>query len=225
MRADTATEGTCVKAMTMDLRIIGGGGHARVVAEAAKLQQWVTRFVVRDGALPADAVMEGVLLQQLMDHTCTASFICGIGSVGPQSERYLVLQKYARARFASVCHPSATIATSARIGLGVFVAQGAQISTDAQIDDHALINTGAIIDHGAYIAPGAHIAPGATLSGDVRCGAFAHIGAGAVVMQGVHLAAGVVIGAGALVTKSIDKEYSIWVGSPARFLRSYQWCI
>lgn len=202
------------------LYIIGKGGHARVVAEAASLCGWGVRHIVPEAPCDPDDIEESHFLAKWeKSAVASLSLVCGVGSTGRQHARRKILSQYESlaACFKSIIHPRAHVAQSASIGIGVFIAQGAQVSSEACINDHAIINTGCVIDHESIVGRGAHIAPGAVISGGVVCGDFVHVGVGATIIQGITLAAGVVIGAGAVVTKSIEQPDSLWVGVPARF--------
>ncbi|WP_141730821.1 NeuD/PglB/VioB family sugar acetyltransferase [Oligoflexus tunisiensis] len=206
----------------MRLFVIGHGGHAKVVAEAARLLGYSVTFIIHETQkLPTDGdVIEETFLhkhpQILME--ADAGIILGVGSVGYPEIRRKVIEKFHvfRSRFVSVVHPRAYIAPSALLNPGVFVAMGALVGTSARIEPHAIVNSGSIVDHDCHIHQGVHIAPGSTLSGNVSIGEWTHIGIGAKVIQGIQIAASVVVGAGAVVTRPIDVESSTWWGVPAK---------
>ena len=45
------------------------------------------------------------------------------------------------------------------------------------------------------------------------------IGSNVTVLDGVHIAKGVIVGAGSVVTKNLDREYAIYAGVPAKFIK------
>lgn len=45
------------------------------------------------------------------------------------------------------------------------------------------------------------------------------IGSNVTVLDGVHIAKGIIVGAGSVVTKSLDREFGIYAGAPARFIK------
>lgn len=54
----------------------------------------------------------------------------------------------------------------------------------------------------------------------IGMGNFSALGTNAIIMPNTWLAEGVVVGANSLVTKPIEEPWTIWVGSPARKIKS-----
>jgi acetyltransferase-like isoleucine patch superfamily enzyme len=54
----------------------------------------------------------------------------------------------------------------------------------------------------------------------VRIGSNVWIGANVTILAGASIPDGCIIGAGAIVTRKLDKQDGIYVGNPARFLKS-----
>jgi sugar O-acyltransferase, sialic acid O-acetyltransferase NeuD family len=197
------------------LMLIGGGGHALVVAEAVQAA----------GVQPAgfyDDSPEAVLGQRL-----GVPYLGPLASVSLRDEdlyivtlgdialRRRIQQSLPYDLAATIIHAEAFVAPSATLGTGIFVAPKAMIHSFAAIDDHCIINSGAIIEHECAVGENSHIAPGAVLGGGVRVGAHTLIGMGARVLPGVRIGAGCVIGAGAVVTRDVAGDSTV-VGVPAR---------
>ena len=202
------------------LYIIGAGGHAKVVADTARLLNMSYRFLAQEADDGAEIMLEGHWLRDAdilaLNHPC--HLICGLGSAGKVQNKKEALYKFANwdLLFKTLVHPSAVLGGDTQVGRGVYIAQGAQVTRGAKIHDHVLINTAAVVDHDSEVGIGSHIASGAVLCGGVTCGPWVHVGAGSVIIQGCHIAEGVVLGAGAVVTKDITQPYTTWVGAPAR---------
>jgi len=198
------------------LVLIGGGGHARVVAEGARLAGWVITGFLDDDP---DAALTGIETRRLgalalLDHKDIGlrhPLILGLGDLALRRE---LIPKVAEP-VATVTHPHASISPSARIGRGVFIGPGAVVHTGAEIGDHAIINSGAIIEHDCVIGENAHIAPGAALGGDVRVGADTLVGLGARALPGVRIGSRCVGGMGAAVVSEVA-EGELVFGVPAR---------
>ena len=94
----------------------------------------------------------------------------------------------------------------ARIEIGSKVMFGPRVRVIA--NDHLIGAPGIPIKDAGYVSVG-HI----RIEDDVW------VGAGATILKGVSIGRGAVIGAGAVVTKSVG-AYEIWVGNPARKIRS-----
>lgn len=210
--------------------LIGGGGHATVVADAVRFPApHASPFpppacdvvgVIDDN--PACALVEsgtaphaGVLTDAitLLDGDETIGWHLAIG-LGPARERAALFLAGMAERALAVRHPSAIVSPHARVEPGSFCAAGAVVNAGAHIAHHAIANTGAVIEHDCELAEGVHVAPGAVLGGSVRVGAWALVGLGARVMPGITIGAYAVVGAGAVVTRDVPDDATV-VGVPA----------
>jgi len=203
----------------MGLVLIGAGGHARVVLDAAQASGLSVDGLL-DGAREAGEIHAGAPI--LGDDQCLddPDFVRAHGfhvSISDPAVKLPLVDRLdaVSAGFETVCHPGAIISSAAVLAGGVFVNAGAVINAGAQIGAHAIINTRASVDHDSEIGPGAHIAPGVTVCGDVVVGAGARIGPGAVLGRGARVGAGAVIGAGAVVISDVPDGARVW-GVPAR---------
>lgn len=200
------------------LVVIGSGGHAKVVVEAALARTPQREIVIVDDSPGSsgrsilgigifgdrsrlDGLREMPVIVAVGENQARARLVSWLGEQGHSLE--------------SVVHPSAVVAQSVTVGAGVFISAGAIIIAEAQIGDGAIINTGASVDHDCVIGEAAHIAPGVHLCGNVRIGARTLVGVGSAVRPGVAIAADVVIGAGAVVVRDIAAP-GTYVGNPAR---------
>jgi sugar O-acyltransferase (sialic acid O-acetyltransferase NeuD family) len=203
--------------------IIGGGGHAKVLASMLLLcERKVLGFVDLEPSPPLLGI------RCLGDDTVVklhsprdVQLVNGVGSTGSIARRQDVHDRFTREgyRFASVIHPSSLIAAEAQIEEGVQVMAGAVIQAGTKIGANSIVNSGAIIDHDCALGAHVHVAPGAVLSGGVRVGDGAHIGTGACVIQGIVIGSGSVVGAGAVVTKDVPPGV-VTVGVPAKSISS-----
>jgi sugar O-acyltransferase (sialic acid O-acetyltransferase NeuD family) len=146
----------------------------------------------------------------LKDDQSQAYFV----GIGDNTIRKAVMLKMHRSA-AVIVHPTAVVATLAKVCDGVLVAARAVINPLATIGRGAIINTGAIVEHECVVENFAHIAPGAVLGGNVRVGQMAFIGAGAVVRQGITIGAGAIVGAGAVVVEDVPPGITV-MGNPAK---------
>lgn len=183
--------------------LIGGGGHALVVAEAAQAAHLGVAGFVDDTADPLLARL-GVArhlgpLGALRGFS-HAVILC-VGDIA--ARRRLAASGLRLSPAATVVHPAAWVSPSATLGGGVFVGPGAVVHTRARIGDHAIINSGAIVEHECVVGAHAHIAPGAALGGNVSVGPGVLVGLGARVLPGVAIGDGAVVGAGAVVVRDV----------------------
>jgi len=144
--------------------------------------------------------------------------VVGIGDSHTRLKKYTDLS-VAGAVVVTIFHPTSTISSFAKIGLGSVVFAGAVINVGAKLGHAVIINTGATVDHDCVLGDGVHIAPGAHLSGDVHVGACSWVGVGASVKQGIRIGSDVMIGAGAVVISDIPDGQTV-VGNPAQVIPS-----
>ena len=120
--------------------------------------------------------------------------------------------------------------------------KGVHIEDNVYIADHATISAGVkgdtIIYEGCFIQKGAYIghdcilldnvtiSANASIGGDCIIGSDSNVGMGAMLHQGARIGYGCMIGMGAVVTKTlITEHYGVYVGNPARFLKTNQFLI
>lgn len=200
-----------------DVVLVGGGGHARVLASVLRRIGWSIRGYTSpdDGGsllgipwLGDDSVLE------TWDPS-TVNLAIGVGMPHPASTREGIVERLRRFAFLTVVAPSAVVDGSVEIGEGSVVFDGAVVQTGARIGRVAIVNTGSTVDHDCRVDDYAHVAPGATLCGGVVVGRGAMVGAGATVLPGRRVGEGVVVGAGAVVTADCPGP-GVYVGAPAR---------
>lgn len=208
--------------MTGRLAIVGAGGHARVVADAAELAGWRSvdcyddswPALVRNAAWPVVGSVAH-LLSRLSEYE---GVIVAIGDCRLRAVRHASLRN-AGAPLVTVVHPAAWLSPRASVGAGSVLMACAVVNVGAVLGEACIVNTGATVDHDCRIGDAVHVAPGANLSGAVEVGARSWIGVGACVRQGVAIGCDVTVGAGTVVVKPLPDGVTV-VGSPAKILRS-----
>ncbi|WP_027937124.1 acetyltransferase [Anaeroarcus burkinensis] len=198
------------------LLILGAGGHAKVLLEAAEqMGQW------RDFAFLDDRVagnihgypIVGTLQAAAMLRERFNEAIVGIGN----NQLRLFWQKFLLDNgydLPNVIHPSAVISSSAILGNGCAVFAQAVVNADACIGDSVILNTACSVDHDCVIGAGVHVAPGSRLAGGVYVEQEAWIGLSSCVNVGVKIGRHAVVGAGAVVIKNVKEETTV-AGVPA----------
>lgn len=199
-----------------ELALVGAGGHALVVADAA-----IAGGRTISGAFDDDA------RAVLFSHFHAVPRLGGIDAafsrggevliaIGDLAVRRRVLGAARGARFAAaVVHPSAVIGHACVVGRGVFVGPRAVVNIAAVIGDHSIVNSGAIIEHECAVGENSHVAPGAVLGGRVKIGKDTLVGLGSRVLPGVRIGDGCIIGAGSVVVRDVADGATV-VGVPAR---------
>jgi len=121
-------------------------------------------------------------------------------------------------RAATLVHPTAFVAESARVGAGSVVLAQAAVCARAELGECVIVNTAASVDHECVLGPGVHIGPGARLAGYVSVGAGTFVASGATIAPRVCVGGGSVIGAGAVVVRDVPSGVVAY-GNPARIVR------
>lgn len=197
--------------------LIGGGGHAVVVAEAALLSGWRLGGFVddREDAQLADGSPAAWWLGPLSSWEAAGERACILAVGGLALRRSLLTSlKLLPAQTGSVVHPAAVLSPSARVGAGVYVGPAAVVHSRAAVGDHAIINSAAIIEHDCRIGENSHIAPGAVLGGGVSVGHDTLVGLGARVLPGVRIGRECTVAAGAVVLSDVADGVTV-AGVPA----------
>lgn len=210
------------------LVLIGGGGHALVVAEACVRAgvQLVGAFDDDPGAVLFERATVRNLGPLARDPEAWTRAVWAAGqhvflmlAIGDLAARHAVLASIDGsdfpAHFAAIADPAAIIVASASVGPGVLVCAGAVVQSFARLGAHCIINTGAVVEHECEIGVNAHIAPGAVIAGRVRIGDDTLVGLGARVLPGRSVGRGCVVGAGAVVTTDVPDGTTV-AGIPAR---------
>jgi sugar O-acyltransferase (sialic acid O-acetyltransferase NeuD family) len=198
------------------LTVIGAGGHAKVVIDAALAagHEVVRAIGASDGA----ATLLGVPVLPEGSSVEGDGFIVAVGDNARRAELF---SRYTGDGFAalSVVHPSAIVARDVVVGAGSVIAAGAVVNTQTVIGANAIVNTGCTIDHDCVVGDHALVGPGASVCGVCRIGEGALVGAGASVIPVKTIGAWSVIGAGAAVVTDVP-DRAVYVGVPARPART-----
>lgn len=199
------------------LAILGAGGHARVVADAAEAYGWAEISLFDDAwpqvtQGPWSVIGTGSDLELRLAEFDDVIVAIGANSVRLDKQRRLVERG---AHLVSIIHPAATVSRHARLGVGSVVFAGAVINPGVETGDAIIINTAATIDHDCRLGDGVHISPGAHVAGGVQIGDETWIGVGASVRELVSIGARARVGAGAAVVSSITEGLTV-IGVPAR---------
>ena len=168
--------------------LIGAGGHAKAVAEAADA-------VLGGIAAYVDGRSAPWLASRRIDSDEAAleedfPIVMGMGAVtcDALARRLAVFERYAARHSAPpLVHPEGKVSRSAALGAGAIVLAGAVVQPGAVIGRAAIVNTRAVVEHDCKIGDGVHVAPGAVVLGGVAIGRCAMIGAGAVVLPGAQV--------------------------------------
>jgi UDP-perosamine 4-acetyltransferase len=207
--------------------LIGAGGHAKVVLDAARSAKDIEVIAVVDAKKElAGTRFEGLevigdvsALPRAREGGATA-IVLGVGSVDVGDARRALYERIAGLGFELpvLRHRTAIVSSTATLGPATVVFAGVVVNPSARVGTNVILNTACIVEHDVRIGDHSHISPGAHLAGGVTVGERCHIGIGATVLQGVNIGDGAVVGAGAVVLRDVEAADRV-AGVPARSIR------
>jgi sugar O-acyltransferase (sialic acid O-acetyltransferase NeuD family) len=207
------------------LVIVGGGEHARVVADAiaTRPERWqLAGFTSADpisisSGPPAkylgdDAALARMLMS--MPHDERPALVLGFG--GPPDARRAAVRRFGvDITWAVVVHAGAWVAATAVLEPGAVILAAAVVNDAARVGPHGIVNSGAIVEHDVVVGAGTHIAPGAAVGGGTTIGIDVVIGLGAAVRDHLSIGDRAVVGMGAVVVDDVAADTTV-MGVPAR---------
>jgi sugar O-acyltransferase (sialic acid O-acetyltransferase NeuD family) len=210
------------------LVITGAGGFARETAEIVRAINTVRPRWNLLGHLDDDPMLWGTQVGGLpvlggtdwLSIHDAMTVVC-IGSPRNFAARTEVVARLALPddRYATLVHPTASIAASTAIGCGSVVAAACVTTADVTIGQHVAVMPHCVFTHddviGSYVTCGA----GVRLAGGVTVGDGAYLGSGTLVREYLTVGRRSLIGMGSVITRDVP-DHEVWVGAPAAFLRS-----
>ena len=203
------------------LYLIGAGGHAAVVAEAAMLCGAKIEAAFAETSSTTFSHMS-IPLQTSQAPLEDSSWVQGKNfavAIGDNEKRRKLTQKLVEqgGNIVTIIHPSASISTYADIDIGCFIGSQTMIGVGVKLGAYVIVNSKASIDHESDIGQACHIACGAVLCGEVSLGKLVLVGAGATIIPGIKVEDRVLIAAGSTVVKNITAGSKVF-GTPAKRL-------
>jgi len=176
--------------MSKPLILMGGGGHAAVLADCLLLLGGNVLGVIDPALVEGQSWQFGIKVlgeeNVVFKHSPDdIELVNGLGFIPPSRARRDLFQRWTENgySFASVVHPSAIIGRDVVLSSGVQVLAGVIINTGACIGDNTLINSGAVIEHHSQLGRDCHVAPGAVVCGGASMGVGCFVGVGSSVIQ------------------------------------------
>lgn len=196
----------------MRLLVIGAGGHAKVVIDAAQAAGHTIAGVVGTADDP-DTIL-GIPVSPSADGIDCDGYVVAVGNNGVRARLFAEYRDRGLVPV-SIVHPSAVIAGSVVIGAGTLVAPGAIVNVDARIGEDVILNTGCTVDHDCVVGDHSLVGPTASLCGESQIGTGVTFGAGASIIPVKRVGDWTTIGAGAAVVDDVP-DHVVYAGVPAR---------
>lgn len=210
----------------------GGGGHAAVVQDAAKLS-WkeTTLKVVWDISTRVHQSLQEWVhvqheedLQQLLTHKQFSEILCYVcfGDPALRMQKVQCLRKVCKSisvncLFPNVVHSAAFLSDASVIHEGNYFGPHAVLEAGARVGCFCIINAAAVVAHDCQVHDFVNVNPHACICGSVTIKSGVIVGAGAVVREKTYIETGVQIGMGSVVTKDIMQSDCTCFGVPARY--------
>lgn len=195
------------------LIMIGGGGHASVLADILIGQGREIIAVISPDDVSERPIFDGIAHFQSDDaiekfSSSDVKLVNGVGFLPRSPLRKKLYQRYTAQgyEFETVIASDTSISSYASIASGAQILTRGVVQTGATIGENTIINTGALVEHDCYISAHNHIAPNAVLCGQVTTGEGVFIGANATVLQNISIKNDAIVAAGATLTMCLDKE-------------------
>jgi len=201
--------------MGRDVIVLGGSGHAKVIADIIlKSGDNLVGFLDDNEEIQGKIIFDNKKVLGKIVDCLDYNDICFIIGIGNNKTRKMIGEEY-NLNWYTAIHPNAVIADDVEIGDGTVVMAGTVINTGTKIGKHCIINTASSIDHDNIIEDYVHISPGAHLAGTVTIKNSSWICSGVTVINNIIIEKNNIIGAGAVVVKNIVTENCTFVGVPA----------
>lgn len=199
----------------MNLLLIGSGGHAGVIVDAAQQAGFKVVGLLDDFATPG-TIKHGVPIIGKVDDGAVQHHFVFI-AVGDNAGRFEVFKKVNTycPRIVSIVHPKAVVAPTANIMPGCFIGAGAVIGNESTVGMFSIVNTNASLDHDSKLGEFSHLAPNSATGGHVTIGNNCLIGVGASVRDKISIGNNCTVGMGSCVVKNIP-DGSLEYGNPSK---------
>jgi UDP-N-acetylbacillosamine N-acetyltransferase len=162
---------------SMNLLILGAGGHGKVVAEIAEDIGYDKIAFLDDNSSEAIGKIDDFSkFKGLYEN----AFV-GIGNNRLRGEWINKLQECGYT-VPTLIHPSAYVSRTATVGIGTVVEPKAVVNANSCIGDGCIISVGAIVDHDVEIGEYCHINAGAIVKAGGTIESFRKLEAGEVVL-------------------------------------------
>ena len=150
--------------MKKRVAIIGAGGHEKVIADAVLKSGEYELVGFVDAKIPRGTVVFGtysILESQANIHLILPEIDCFIIGIGANEIRKKVVESLPEnLEWATVIHPSASIASETIIGKGSIILANSVIGIASVIGEFSIVDAGVVVDHECEIGAFCHLSIG-----------------------------------------------------------------
>jgi sugar O-acyltransferase (sialic acid O-acetyltransferase NeuD family) len=215
--------------VTRPLLLLGAGGFAREVAQAVaainrERPTWELLGFLDDAEHLQGRDVDGTpVVGQIADagRFPRAQLVACTGSTRNYFSRKRIVRRLGLPpeRYATIVHPTASVARTAEIGPGTALLAHVAITARAVIGAHVAMMPAVVITHDNVVGDYVTFGAGVRLAGAVEIEEGAYVGTGAMVREHLRIGAWSLLGMGAIALDDVPPA-EIWVGVPARRLRA-----
>ncbi len=209
------------------LVILGASGLAKETIELARLLGDLDIVGILDDATEkhGSSLLGVPVIESIEAHTSfpDVKFVNCIAGVASPGSRLAISRRMQvdNERFATLVHPCSSISPSVKLGSGSIVLASCVLTADIKVGNQCVLMPFVALTHDDQVADGVTFGSGAKIAGGVKIGECAYIGSGALVRENTTIGEYSIVGMGAVVVEDIPAA-QVWVGNPARFLRTVQ---
>jgi sugar O-acyltransferase (sialic acid O-acetyltransferase NeuD family) len=208
------------------LVIVGSGGHARVVLDAALTADTFEPVGFIDDSRPMGTVVDDfpVLgatgnLEAIWQKHRGIQVIIAVGDNFVRASLAAKIESLVPGvQWATVIDASAVVGRRVQVGIGTVINAGSVVNPSVKIGRHVIFNNTTSVAHDNVFGDFSSTGPGVTTGGDVHVGAFTHVAIGASVSHGITIGEHTVIGAGSMVIRDTGAQVVV-KGVPGKVVR------
>jgi sugar O-acyltransferase (sialic acid O-acetyltransferase NeuD family) len=203
------------------LFIYGKGGLASEVRELVNLlNKWDSKYFIDDSDDNLDPnTMSFLLLKSKLDDfkDSALEFVVAVGEPKLRKVLYDKILSLKLIKPTSLIHPSAFIASSAKLNEGVIINYNCFISAEVNIENNVYLQPMSSIGHNSIIHSHSVISTFASIAGNCSVGECSYIGMNASVIQRATIGDNTIVGMGTIIMKSFGSNLTI-IGNPGRVI-------
>lgn len=203
--------------MKKNLLILGAGGHGKVIADIAKLDNVWNEIAFLDDNVELKEV-NGIKVLDKIQHISEYRdrYNFAFVAIGDNKRRSIYLKKIIELGYEIpvLVHPFTSISENTFIERGTVIMPGVVLNTNTKIGLGCIINTTSSIDHDCFLENFVHISPGVRIGGNSRIGEFTWIGIGTSIINNVSIGKNVIVAAGSVVLNNVPDNVMV-AGVPA----------
>lgn len=184
------------------LLIIGAGGHGKVVAEAAELENKYDKIAFLDDNNKLDGIYNFPVVGKVTNYkNLKCKYKYAFVAIGNNEVRVKIIEDILREGFIVpiIIHPKATVSNYSKVGFGTVILSGAIVNVNSSIGKGCILNINSTLDHDSTLGDGVHISSGAVVGSMVNIGDLSTIKAGACITQGNVIEKNAIINPGIVI--------------------------